>query len=174
MSQPLYLDYGATTPLDPAVAAAMEPWGIAGYGNPHSAHLWGYQAKAAVELARDAVAALINAPPETIAFTSGATESNNWALKGFPSVRIVISAIESPSVAKSAAAAPLCTLKVVPVDSFGQVRMDDLEKTLNEGPVKLVSIKSAITAAHASRVHHNHLALRNSKHVIKSTVARWK
>ena len=44
MNMPIYLDYGATTPLDPAVAAAMEPWGVDGFGNPHSAHLWGYMA----------------------------------------------------------------------------------------------------------------------------------
>jgi cysteine desulfurase len=82
MMLPTYLDYGATTPLDPLVAEAMAPWGTAGFGNPHSAHLWGYQAKAAVEVARDTVAALIGAPPEAVAFTSGATESVNWALKG--------------------------------------------------------------------------------------------
>ena len=62
MTMPIYLDYGATTPLDPAVLASMD----VGDGNPHSAHLWGYQAKAAVEQARDSVAALIGAAPETI------------------------------------------------------------------------------------------------------------
>jgi cysteine desulfurase len=104
MTQPLYLDYGATTPLDPAVAEAMVPWGVTSYGNPHSAHLWGYQAKAAVELAREAVAGLINAPPEAIAFTSGATESNNWAIKGLLTApgqtrrRIVTLATEHSSV----------------------------------------------------------------------------
>ena len=67
MTMPIYLDYGATTPLDPAVAAVMEPWGVDGFGNPHSAHMWGYKAKAAVERAREQVARLINAPVESIA-----------------------------------------------------------------------------------------------------------
>jgi len=82
MTLPLYLDYGATTPLDPAVAATMEPWGVTHFGNPHSAHRWGYEAKAAVEVARDQVAKLLGTTPDTIAFTSGATESANWAIKG--------------------------------------------------------------------------------------------
>ncbi|WP_353200429.1 cysteine desulfurase family protein [Sandarakinorhabdus sp.] len=147
MSQPLYLDYGATTPLDPAVAAAMEPWGIAGYGNPHSAHLWGYQAKAAVELARDAVAALINAPPETIAFTSGATESNNWALKGLLTApgqsrrRIVTLATEHSSVLETAQylASIGAQLTIVPVRSDGLVDHGDLARALGED-VALVSV----------------------------------
>jgi cysteine desulfurase len=147
MSQPLYLDYGATTPLDPAVAAAMEPWGIAGYGNPHSAHLWGYQAKAAVELSRDAVAALINAPPETIAFTSGATESNNWALKGLLTApgqsrrRIVTLATEHSSVLETAQylASIGAQLTIVPVRSDGLVDHGDLARALGEDVV-LVSV----------------------------------
>ena len=52
---PVYLDYGATTPLDPRVAAAMEPWGVEKFGNPHSAHRWGYEAAAAVALALPAI-----------------------------------------------------------------------------------------------------------------------
>ncbi|PZN92590.1 MAG: IscS subfamily cysteine desulfurase [Alphaproteobacteria bacterium] len=137
---PIYLDYGATTPLDPAVAAAMEPWGTAGYGNPHSAHLWGYQAKAAVELARDAVARLLNAPPETIAFTSGATESVNWALKGLLTApgqtrrRIVTLATEHSCVLETARYLESlgAQLTIVPVRANGIIDLGDLERALGE------------------------------------------
>ena len=147
MSMPIYLDYGATTPLDPAVAAAMEPWGVDGFGNPHSAHLWGYKAKAAVELAREQVASLINAPVESIAFTSGATESNNWALKGLLTApgqtrrRIVTLATEHSSVLETAQylAGIGAQLTIVPVREHGLVDLGDLERALGED-VALVSV----------------------------------
>lgn len=77
----IYLDEQATTRLDPAVRAAMEPWWDAP-ANPHSTHRHGHAAHAALEVARARIAALIGASPATIAFTSGATEANNWALIG--------------------------------------------------------------------------------------------
>jgi cysteine desulfurase len=144
---PIYLDYGATTPLDPAVAAAMAPWGITGFGNPHSAHLWGYQAKAAVELARDSIAALIGAAPETIAFTSGATESVNWAIKGLMTHpdqtrrRIVTLATEHSCVLETTQY--LATLgaqvTVLPVRANGLVDLADLERAMGDD-VALVSV----------------------------------
>ncbi len=82
MERPIYLDYGATTPLDPAVDAAMRPWAVERFGNPHSPHRWGFEANAAVAVARGQVAALLGAPEATVTFTSGATEAVNWALKG--------------------------------------------------------------------------------------------
>ncbi len=147
MSMPIYLDYGATTPLDPAVAAAMQPWGVDGFGNPHSAHTWGYKAKAAVERARDQVAQLINAPAESIAFTSGATESNNWALKGLLTApgqtrrRIVTLATEHSSVLETAQylAGIGAQLTIVPVREHGLVDLGDLERALGED-VALVSV----------------------------------
>ena len=78
----IYLDYAATTPLDPRVLDAMLPWLKDDYGNPASEHAMGRRARAAVERARSQVAALIGALPEEIIWTSGATESNNLALKG--------------------------------------------------------------------------------------------
>ena len=80
---PIYMDYGATTPCDPRVVDAMIPWLREHFGNPASrSHAWGWEAEEAVETARGHVAALIGADPREIVWTSGATESNNLALKG--------------------------------------------------------------------------------------------
>ncbi len=80
---PIYMDYGATTPVDQRVVDAMIPWLREHFGNPASrSHAWGWEAEAAVEKAREEVAARLGAAPREIIWTSGATESNNLALKG--------------------------------------------------------------------------------------------
>jgi cysteine desulfurase len=80
---PIYMDYGATTPVDPRVVDAIVPWLREHFGNPASrSHAWGWEAEEAVEKARADVASLINADPREIVWTSGATESNNLAIKG--------------------------------------------------------------------------------------------
>jgi cysteine desulfurase len=80
---PIYIDYAATTPVDPRVVDAMVPWLREHFGNPASrSHAWGWEAEAAVERAREQVAQLVGADPREIVWTSGATESNNLALKG--------------------------------------------------------------------------------------------
>jgi cysteine desulfurase len=83
MKYPVYLDYSATTPVDPRVAEKMIPWLTSNFGNPASrSHAYGWQAEAAVEEAREQVAALVNCDPKELVWTSGATESINLALKG--------------------------------------------------------------------------------------------
>src|SRR6476620_8093909 len=80
---PIYMHYGATTPVDPRVVDAMIPWLREHFGNPASrSHAWGWEAEEAVEKARQRVADLINADPREIVWTSGATESDNLAIKG--------------------------------------------------------------------------------------------
>ena len=80
---PIYMDYSATNPCDPRVVDAMIPWLREHFGNPASrSHAWGWEAEKAVETAREQVAALIGADPREIVWTSGATESNNLAIKG--------------------------------------------------------------------------------------------
>ena len=105
MTDPVYLDYNATTPVDPRVLDAMLPWLREGFGNPSSDHVYGQRAKAAVDTARAQVAELIGARPEEIVFTGCATEANNLALQGVARALkdggragLRYSAVEHPSV----------------------------------------------------------------------------
>ncbi|MGD8897965.1 MAG: aminotransferase class V-fold PLP-dependent enzyme, partial [Acidobacteriota bacterium] len=84
---PIYLDYNATTPIDPAVAEAMLPFLHRHFGNPSSSHPYGVAARQAVESARRQVADLLGARPEEVLFTSGGSESNNTVIKGVASAR---------------------------------------------------------------------------------------
>ncbi len=99
----IYLDHNATTPIAPEVAEAMWPYLTTHFGNPSSDHLFGRAAKAAVDTAREQVAALIGAHPDEIVFTSGGTESNNLAIRGTAATQpterrhVITSAVEHPA-----------------------------------------------------------------------------
>jgi len=150
MSQPIYLDYNATTPIDPAVAEAMLPFLSGGFGNASSGHRWGAEARRAVERARASVAALIGCRPEELVFTSGGSESNNTVIKGVAALRrergrhLVTSAVEHPAVLEPCRAleASGYRLSVVPVDGRGRVDPGDVERALTDETI-LVSVMHA-------------------------------
>ena len=101
--RPIYLDNNATTPMLPAVAEAMRPFLTEVYGNPASAHRAGRRARQALEDAREKTAAILDAHPDEVIFTSGGTEANNLALFGLggdPPGHIITSPIEHPSVSE--------------------------------------------------------------------------
>ena len=151
-SAPVYLDYQATTPTDRRVVEAMLPWFTEKFGNPHSiTHAYGREAEAAVDAARSEVAALIGAEPREIAFTSGATEANNLAIKGaahFHRERgrdhIVTVATEHKCVLESCLALERegFRLTVLPVDAQGIVDMAALAAAIDERTA-VVSVMAA-------------------------------
>jgi cysteine desulfurase len=151
-NRPIYLDNHATTPVDPRVLAAMRPWWEQNFANPGSVeHAMGRAAEEAVEEARGHVAALIGAEPSEILFTSGATESNNLAIKGAARfakaqgtdrLRVVTLATEHKCVLESVKdlAAEGFEPVVLPVQPSGLVDLDLLEATLAAAPTLLVSV----------------------------------
>jgi cysteine desulfurase len=162
MSQRLaYLDWNATAPVRPEVRAAMAET-LAGSGNPSSVHRFGREAKRALEQARTRVAALVNAAPADIVFTSGGTEANHLALRGFPGRRVIVSAIEHDSV-RGAAQDGI----IVRARSDGTIALDALERALEAEPrPALVSLMVANNetgvvqpVAEAGRIAHAHGAL---------------
>ncbi len=140
----IYLDYNATSPLRSECLEVMLPYLSDHFGNPSSMHLAGQRARQALDLARHQVAALINAQPSEIIFTSGGTEANNLALIGSSltteSPTIAISRIEHPAVLKPVdylVAQHRATRIDVPVDTQGIVDLAKLEESLARGPTLL-------------------------------------
>ncbi|MCX6244776.1 MAG: selenide, water dikinase SelD [Bacteroidetes bacterium] len=146
----IYLDYNATTPVDPLVAAEMKPYLEELYGNPSSIHPAGVRAKLAVENARRQVAEFLNAEPDEIIFTSGGTESNNFAIKGIALAgrdrgnHIITSSIEHPSVVEVCRYLEKQGFAVtwLPVDEYGHVNPEDVEKNIT-GSTILITIMHA-------------------------------
>jgi cysteine desulfurase len=147
----IYLDHHATTPVDPAVLAAMWPYFTVHFGNPSSrSHVFGREAHAAVESARESVAGLIGATPEEIVFTSGATESDNLAIRGTARSlagrgrHLVITAIEHAAVLEAARTLEREGFEVtrVGLGSDGIVAVDDVAAALRADTV-LVSLMAA-------------------------------
>jgi cysteine desulfurase len=148
--QPIYLDYNASTPVDPAVVAAMRPFLAGHYGNPSSGHWAATAAKAALETARGQVAALLGCHDDEVVFTSGGSEANNLALKGaFFAFRdkgdhIVTTPIEHPAIIEPCRFLEGLGARVtyLPVDGTGRVDPDDVRKAITPRTV-LVSIMHA-------------------------------
>ena len=148
--KPIYLDYNATTPLDPAVVAVMRPYLEEHFGNPSSTHWYGVQTKKAVETARKQVAALLNCDADEIIFTSGGSESNNYAIKGAAFARreqgnhIITCAIEHPAVYEVCQHLEQHGFQVtyLPVDEFGVIDPDALHKAISPQTI-LITIMHA-------------------------------
>jgi len=143
MTNRVYLDHSATTPVDPRVAAAMTRALAETYGNPSSVHGFGQQARGAVDRARREVANLIHAKPNEIVFTSGGTEANNLAIRGLCEAstahgrHIITSAIEHPSVRGVCDAQEKHGWEItrLPVYENGIVRIDDLNAAVRPDTV---------------------------------------
>ena len=148
MFQPAYLDHNATTPLDPAVLAAMLPWLESQYGNASSRHEYGRRARQAIDEARQQVAAAVKAHPTEVVFTSGGSEANNLFLKGAaasmkPGV-LAVSAVEHPCIIKPAAqlARQGWEVRSLAVDAAGSLDLADYAEALLARP-KLISVMTA-------------------------------
>jgi cysteine desulfurase len=152
MTCPIYLDYNATTPVDPAVREALLPYLEEHFGNPSSAHEYGQTAHRAVDAARRQVADLIGASPEEIVFTASGSEASNLAIKGVlwrmlfgtnkqAGMQIVTSAIEHPATLRPCQFLGQlgCRIEVLPVNRHGVVDLDALKQTLKR-PTALVTI----------------------------------
>jgi cysteine desulfurase len=146
----IYLDYNASTPIDPAVAAAMRPYLADGYGNPSSGHWAAKPAAIALQKARADVAAMLGRPSDEVVFTSGGSEANNLALKGaFFANRdkgdhIITTRIEHPAILAPCRFLERLGARVtyLPVDSKGRVDRDDLRTAITPRTI-LVSIMHA-------------------------------
>ena len=159
MKKKIYLDYAATTPIDAKVVKAMAPYLKGAFGNPSSAHWFGQQTRVAIEKARGTVASFLNARPQEIVFTSGATEANNLAIQGLVRSRalenkkarlsqklhIVTSQIEHESVLSPCEVLEqegIAEVTYVPVDKEGLVRVEDVKSAVKKNTA-LVSIMYA-------------------------------
>lgn len=146
----IYMDHGATTPVDPLVVDAMLPYFTEKFGNASSLHSFGQEATIALEQSRQQVAASIGAKPEEIIFTSGGTESDNLAIKGIAyrnsgkGKHIITSTIEHPAILNTCAYLEKEGFDVtyVPADSDGIIDMDELKKAIRDDTI-LISVMHA-------------------------------
>ncbi|MBU0529841.1 selenide, water dikinase SelD [bacterium] len=148
--KPIYLDYNATTPIAPEVVEAMRPYLEEHFGNPSSSHWYGIQTKKAVEKARKQVADLLTCQPDEVIFTSGGTESNNYAIKGAAFANrqkgnhIITSTIEHPAVIEVCKYLETNGFKItyIPVDDFGLVHVTEVEEAITPQTI-LITIMHA-------------------------------
>ncbi len=150
MFRRVYLDNSATTPVDPQVLEAMMPFYTDTYGNASSIHFYGQQARSAVDRARHQVAELLNARPNELIFTSGGTESNNLAIRGFAEANaqngkhIITSTIEHPAVKSVCEDLEKNGFEVtyVPVYENGVVKIEDVRAAIRDDTI-LISVMAA-------------------------------
>jgi cysteine desulfurase len=150
MTDVIYLDHASTTPADPEVLAAMAPWHSEQFGNPSTVYSLGLTAAAAVQQARESIAQTLGADPEEIYFTSGGTESDDWAILGTADAQqkkgrhLVTSTIEHHAVLESMEHLEKRGYEItrVPVDGGGLVDPDDVRKAIRPDTI-LVSIMHA-------------------------------
>ena len=148
--KPIYLDYNATTPIDHEVAEVMKPYLEEFFGNPSSSHWYGIRAKKAIEIARSQVADLLGCQPDEIIFTSGGSESNNYAIKGVTFANrikgnhIITSAIEHPAVTEVCKYLETKEFRVtyLPVDEYGLVDIVKFQETITPQTI-LISLMHA-------------------------------
>tara|TARA_B100001750_G_C15517774_1_gene608720 strand:+ start:691 stop:1842 length:1152 start_codon:yes stop_codon:yes gene_type:complete len=146
----VYLDYNATTPIDPVVAEAMLPFITQHFGNPSSGHAYGVKTHLAVEEARSQIASLIGCNSSEIVFTSGGTEANNYAIQGITGAykhkgsHIITSGIEHPAITEVCKhmQSKGCTTTYIPVDQYGCVNPNDIEEAITDNTV-LITIMHA-------------------------------
>lgn len=148
----VYLDYNATTPVDPEVFAAMVPFLREEYGNPSSSHWLGQKAKKAVEKARQQVANLLECNPDEVVFTSGGSESDNFAIRGVAAMRresgkgdqLITCVVEHPAVLNTCRHLEGQGFKTtyLPVDRYGMVDPDDVRRAVT-GRTALITIMHA-------------------------------
>ncbi|MDT8305370.1 MAG: cysteine desulfurase family protein [Anaerolineae bacterium] len=153
MNELIYLDHGATTPVDPRVVAAMLPYWTEYYGNPSSVHRQGRRAEEGLSTARQQIAGLLGAEPEEIIFTGCGSEADNLALRGVMGAaraagrgnHLITTAIEHKAVidtARQLAAHEGFEVTILPVDETGQVSVDDVDAAIRPETV-LISVMAA-------------------------------
>jgi cysteine desulfurase len=189
----IYLDHGATTPVLPQVIEVMLPFWTVEYGNPSSAHRYGRFAEGALEEAREQIAQIINASPGEIVFTGCGSESDNLALRGVMAaarhqanhdgpLHMIISAIEHSAVKNTAQ--QLCEqfgheLTILPVDRFGQIRLEELEEAIRPDTA-IVSIMAAsneigttLPIEQVGEIAREHGVLFHTDAIQAAAVMRW-
>ena len=151
---PIYLDHSATTPVDPRVVAAMQPYWTTHFGNPSSLHRWGQAALVALVEARQRIAEILNARPTEIVFTSGGSESDNLALRGVAQAlrargnHIITTPIEHHAILNTATQLEKefgFEVTRVPVNRYGAVNPDDIARAIREAILNSHSLNELLT-----------------------------
>lgn len=173
-NSPIYLDYNATTPVDPVVVEAMLPYLSTHFGNPSSSHGYGHRAHQAIDAARSQVAGILGCSPEEITFTGGGSESDNLAIRGIALAHrnkgnhIITQVTEHPAVLNTCRALERLhgfRITYLPVDESGRVSLEAVEAAIDEQTV-LITIMHANNEtgtlqpiAEITKVAHRHGAL---------------